>query len=355
MAKLRICYGDIVELSDGKNGAVKYIGHTDFFPGRTWFVKYVCKNMYVYIFKHVQQYTKKKKKKGNNEPNQIPLNEMVNVNNYGKGRVRFIGQTMFDETGGDKKVKGNSNGSIDNVAYFKCDQQCGVFVRSSQLKPVALNDDNTLTGSIKRTFSSANLMRKKRHKASGSRIRNYVDRDRDKDKDKDKNKEVEAKRDEQNDGLKNANSNNSNNSNNSSDSISQGGFEDNDDYDDDNDSTGRSGFANGSSRQSNPLPNALKRRSLDTVSTPNAKEDKKRGQLDTTDKEDSLKASKHRQHHKSDSVIIIPGSLLFEEGQLTPLDDDNDDNKDDHKTVTKAIPSQPLKATPNVKITNKIN
>ncbi|ETO20120.1 hypothetical protein RFI_17097 [Reticulomyxa filosa] len=94
---------------------------------------------------------KKKKKKGNSEVKQIPLNEMVIVNNYGKGRVRFVGQTMFDETGiwygielidrGDKKgaMKGNTNGSIDNIVYFKCDQQSGVFVRANQLKLVAEN------------------------------------------------------------------------------------------------------------------------------------------------------------------------------------------------------------------------
>ncbi|ETO15983.1 hypothetical protein RFI_21372, partial [Reticulomyxa filosa] len=166
MDKLQLCYGDVVELSDGKKGVVKYIGHTDFFPGRTWFgieletndgkhdgrvksrVYFKCSENHgvfvqskeiVTILKsmeakkkegeggRMQIYKYAKKKKIENEgEKEIALNEIVEVNNYGKGRVRFVGQTMFDETGiwygielvgqKDKKVtKGNTNGSIDNI------------------------------------------------------------------------------------------------------------------------------------------------------------------------------------------------------------------------------------------------
>ncbi|ETO12260.1 hypothetical protein RFI_25117 [Reticulomyxa filosa] len=197
MAKLRVCYDDVVELQDGKKGTVKYIGYTDFLPGRTWFgielekkegkhngkiknrVYFVCpENCGVFVqskdivtvlksFAEIKKIVSKSvrggeggpsitslkiffflKKKGNNGPHQIPLNEIAMVNNYGKGRVRFIGQTKFDETGiwygielvekgGEKAMKGNNNGSIDNV--------CGVFVRPDQVKPIGEKADTIRT------------------------------------------------------------------------------------------------------------------------------------------------------------------------------------------------------------------
>ncbi|ETO04748.1 hypothetical protein RFI_32650 [Reticulomyxa filosa] len=164
MAKLRICYGDEVKLLDGKEGIVKYIGHTDFFPGRTWLgielhtndgkhdgkvrnrVYFNCQENHGIFVQSKEIAVVLKSKEIDKE---IPLDELVYVNNYGKGRVRFVGQTMFDDTGiwygiellqRDKRAaKGNTDGTIDNIVYFKCENHCGVFVRSNQLRLVGMN------------------------------------------------------------------------------------------------------------------------------------------------------------------------------------------------------------------------
>lgn len=68
----------------------------------------------------------------------IPLGTIVEVQQFGRGVIRFSGATQFAQgkwVGIElDDARGKNDGSINGVPYFTCKLGYGVFVRSSQIK-----------------------------------------------------------------------------------------------------------------------------------------------------------------------------------------------------------------------------
>ena len=66
----------------------------------------------------------------------VSMSESLKLPDRGKGIVKFVGKTQFAKGiwyGIELHKKGNSDGSINNIQYFKCNHSCGIFIHEEKL------------------------------------------------------------------------------------------------------------------------------------------------------------------------------------------------------------------------------
>jgi len=150
---LRLVIGDRVQLSDYGQGEVKFIGPVLFAEGIWYGVQldankgknngivdkrkyFECKTNHGILVNE----TKITSLISNGKNIRIGIGDRVEIPKKGIGTVRFIGSVEFNKgiwygIELDEK-KGQNDGTVNQIRYFKCRNHCGIFIKEEELSNI---------------------------------------------------------------------------------------------------------------------------------------------------------------------------------------------------------------------------